>query len=478
MAVQIISGFSEYLTSLKQNNGNDYDVSQNNLSNYSNELNDYLENVLGVDVSSISMSPAELLTMDVADGKIVPHAESTMVDNQINPANTDYSLDELEVEKTADVNNKKVDENSAAEKSDDKNTDQQKDVGENYLSQAENYYALYDEGCITLEELKKEIEALEKDITELNKDIEDENKSIEEKKQEIEQKNKEIENEKKKLEDCNEDLEELAEKLAQEGLSSEEIQKNPQYSALKSNIEHLSSSISSLSNTLNSLSSQLKTKQNNVTSLEGDLNTSQNRLSSKNKEYDNVQKTVNRNYQSYVNANSNYSNYASSQGGFSTAGVASVKGGVGLENYDSAKGQAIANSALKLFGNDHKANGRCASGVSQSLKDATGVELHGNGCDWAELLEQRPDWGEIYYDSAEDLKGVYDPATGKGLPPGAIVCWSQYEPGHTGSNGRYGHVFIADGQGHEISDFISNVSTNYANWGGKFRVFIPIDQGA
>ncbi len=134
--------------------------------------------------------------------------------------------------------------------------------------------------------------------------------------------------------------------------------------------------------------------------------------------------------------------------------------------YNEERGQALANAALKLYGNDHEANGYCASGVADSIQAAFGYRTSGNGCDYGNVLSGLDDWVEV-------TSEIKSPEELKNLPAGAIVSWSTYEPGHTRSNGQYGHVFISDGQGHEISDYISNVSTVYATWGASYRVFLP-----
>ncbi len=137
-----------------------------------------------------------------------------------------------------------------------------------------------------------------------------------------------------------------------------------------------------------------------------------------------------------------------------------------FSQYNEERGQALADAALALYGNDYYANGNCAGGVADAIQKAFGYRTYGNGCDYGNVLSQLDDWIEVTQEitSVEDLRN---------LPPGAIVSWSTYEAGHTKSNGRFGHVWISDGQGHEISDFIANVSLNYSAWGASFRVFLP-----
>ena len=128
--------------------------------------------------------------------------------------------------------------------------------------------------------------------------------------------------------------------------------------------------------------------------------------------------------------------------------------------YDEEAGNAIAAAAEALHGNNGTPGGKCGAGVSDALEDALGYDINGNGCDWGNLLAQRDDWTEVTdYVTAEDLKN---------LPAGAIVSWSQYD------GCQYGHVFISDGQGNEISDFKSSVTTDYyIDRGATYRVFIP-----
>lgn len=126
--------------------------------------------------------------------------------------------------------------------------------------------------------------------------------------------------------------------------------------------------------------------------------------------------------------------------------------------YDQKRGQALADAANSLYGGTSKGGGLCATGVSQAINKAFGYTTHGNGCDYGNVLSQRSDWVEV----TDEIKSVEDL---KNLPAGAIVSWSNYK--------RYGHVFISDGKGNEISDFKNSVSTHYADRGAKYRVFLP-----
>ena len=132
----------------------------------------------------------------------------------------------------------------------------------------------------------------------------------------------------------------------------------------------------------------------------------------------------------------------------------------GLADYDEEKGQSIANAALAMYGNNSTPGGYCGTGVGEAIASALGYRLHGDGYEWASNLENRDDWVEITDElTAQDLSS---------LPAGAVISWSQY------NGGAYGHVCITDGQGHEVSDFTSNVETDYyLKRGATFRVFIP-----
>lgn len=132
--------------------------------------------------------------------------------------------------------------------------------------------------------------------------------------------------------------------------------------------------------------------------------------------------------------------------------------------YNEERGQALADAANALYGNVSSGGGYCATGVSQAIQKAFGYSTSGNGCDYGNTLSALDDWVEITdsITSAEELKN---------LPAGAIVSWSPY---NTSSLGRlYGHVYISDGQGHEISDFKADITTYYADNGSEYRVFLP-----
>lgn len=133
--------------------------------------------------------------------------------------------------------------------------------------------------------------------------------------------------------------------------------------------------------------------------------------------------------------------------------------------YDAERGQALADAANSLYGGVSQGGGWCAAGVSKAIQKAFGYATSGNGCDYGNVLSQRDDWVEITdtIHSAEDLQK---------LPAGAIVSWSPYNTTSLGNT--YGHVYIADGQGHGISDFKENITSYYMDRDSDWRVFLPI----
>ena len=132
--------------------------------------------------------------------------------------------------------------------------------------------------------------------------------------------------------------------------------------------------------------------------------------------------------------------------------------------YNAEKGQAIANAANALYGNTSSGGGLCATGVSNAIEQVLGYHIYADGCTYGDALAERSDWYEVtnQYPTAESL---YD------LPAGAVVSWSPYNTDSAGS--IYGHVYIVDGQGYEISDYKTAQSTYFADRGGTYRVFLP-----
>lgn len=144
-----------------------------------------------------------------------------------------------------------------------------------------------------------------------------------------------------------------------------------------------------------------------------------------------------------------------------------------LGAYDPQRGQSLVDAAESLHGDNPYSGGHCAGGVEDAIEKGLGQVFYGHAYQLADVLANADGWAEVTDSFAvEDLQKAYEDG---GLPPGAIVVWSQYDAGHTKSNGQYGHTFIADGKGNEISDFKSTVSISYASWHATFRVFIPTE---
>lgn len=132
--------------------------------------------------------------------------------------------------------------------------------------------------------------------------------------------------------------------------------------------------------------------------------------------------------------------------------------------YDEERGQALADAANSLYGGVSQGGGWCATGVSQAIQKAFGYSTSGNGCDYGNVLAQRDDWVEIT-DTVQTLEDF------QSLPAGAIVSWSPYNTTSLGNT--YGHVYIADGKGHGISDFKENITSYYMDRDSEWRVFLP-----
>ena len=133
--------------------------------------------------------------------------------------------------------------------------------------------------------------------------------------------------------------------------------------------------------------------------------------------------------------------------------------------YNAQRGQALANAAQSLYGGVTGSGGLCATGVSNSIEKVFGYHVYADGCTYGDELAKRSDWKEVtdQYPNASSLSS---------LPAGAVVSWSPYNTSSLGS--IYGHVYIADGKGNEISDFKTQISTYYADRGGTYRVFVPV----
>ncbi len=148
--------------------------------------------------------------------------------------------------------------------------------------------------------------------------------------------------------------------------------------------------------------------------------------------------------------------------------AAAYNSGSRFKGYNSERGNALLNAAKSMYGNVKRGNNHCAKGVSQAISSVFGYYPGKNGNNYDDFLEKRSDWKEI----TNEIKNVDDLSN---LPAGAVVSWDSFG---TGASARYGHVYIADGKGGEISDYYSasNKERNRyrASTGGKFRVFIPV----
>lgn len=133
-----------------------------------------------------------------------------------------------------------------------------------------------------------------------------------------------------------------------------------------------------------------------------------------------------------------------------------------LAAYDSKTGQHIADTAESIYGNKTEGERLCAGGVEKSIRNAIGQRFGGNAYQLADQFAKAEGWSEVTdcFDF-DNIKKSYEDG---GLPPGAVVVWAQenVDP--------YGHTFIADGKGNEISDHKQSI-TVYTK--GHFRVFIP-----
>lgn len=110
--------------------------------------------------------------------------------------------------------------------------------------------------------------------------------------------------------------------------------------------------------------------------------------------------------------------------------------------YNAEKGQALANEAKKGSASHFK--GQCATYVKRAVEKAgLGKYIHGvNGCDMANVYGKNKNFKKI------SAKGI----NVKDLPAGCILC---YDAGKSGHHKLYGHTGITQGNGTEISDYIT-----------------------
>lgn len=134
-------------------------------------------------------------------------------------------------------------------------------------------------------------------------------------------------------------------------------------------------------------------------------------------------------------------------------------------------GQELAKNALKIaqkMGNN-RSLGKCALAVGDALSATVGEDIarkfRGNAYQWLPKLKQ--DLGKKYWTYLRQSKDTTN------LPAGSIVLWDK-QPAHP-----YGHIEIADGYGHLISDFIrSDKLALYISNPANIvpQIFVPVEQ--
>lgn len=111
----------------------------------------------------------------------------------------------------------------------------------------------------------------------------------------------------------------------------------------------------------------------------------------------------------------------------------------------SSFGQNLANAAISVGGHNFKSKGICALKVGDALAKVIGNKeantYRGNAWQWIAKLKNQ---GKKYFNTAGYATSNKDLAN---LPPGTIAVWNKQ------SAHPYGHIEIADGKGHLISDF-------------------------
>lgn len=132
-------------------------------------------------------------------------------------------------------------------------------------------------------------------------------------------------------------------------------------------------------------------------------------------------------------------------------------------------GQKLARAAEALYGGNTKSSGKCGLAVGNSLAAAvtgniSSNVIRGNGKDWASKLHNSKD-GQKYFKYLGQLNtGLHS------LPAGSILSWPAV------GKHKWGHVEIADGKGHLISDFKRDARFPLykdAPYNYKASVFVP-----
>ncbi len=316
-----------------------------------------------------------------------------------------------------------------------------------------------------LEGTQKEKEKQEKELEALQKE-----------KQELEEKLKTLQNKLQNGEDVQDEINSVNEKL--EGVTQN-------INSINDKLKDLQDKQNSYSKTIEGINQELETLNDKNSELQEDIKKTtaeQIQLALKNyqdkqAEYEQAKQSaitqVQNDIANKTSALNAINSEISAQKTSSTSGVngTSATNGVtktlntgSFAQYNAQRGQALAQAAESLYGNVYSSGGLCATGVSQAINKAFGYATSGNGCDYGNVLSGLSDWVEVTDSvSVDDLKN---------LPAGAIVSWSPYNTTSAGS--IYGHVYIADGQGHEISDFKTDITSYYADRGGEYRVFLPV----
>ena len=210
----------------------------------------------------------------------------------------------------------------------------------------------------------------------------------------------------------------------------------------------LETNLSGYESRMNTLSSLISTCQGNIDSIASEINS-----------------ILFKNTSTSSTSSTTGTTAADSASGTSSTSTAVAAGDV-PDGYNAEKGQALANAANELYGDNPYSNASCGSGVSAAISRGLGLSISGNGCDYRDLLRADSTHFKEVTDQYPTVESLYN------LPPGAIVSWQPY---NTTSLGRYyGHVYIADGQGNEISDFKGAMNNEHYADGGSYTVFVPI----